>query len=320
MSVDFMRLIFELCRMSYTIRQRAYFDKATAEERSPTTDVAEALLRECDNFFATIPPHLSLDLSSVPPEQRARILLLHIYYYHMRCIVTRDFLIQKVERFISHLEKKSYPYSEDWGKILQLSEDCVDSAHKTVQCIMTISKLDLDLICYSFVDLFIVFQSILIVCADFLARPKEQHDAPKDTERKEMICAVLNHVQSIRKVAPTYSILREISLQFAGITGVTKEPITPNALLGQTHNTQSSASRLMPAAIGDLYMSDVQEDWFTSATKKLGLDFFDLNQGVSATVTTMPLNPETASYQGYATNTNEVEDWTARALKGNHAL
>lgn len=295
MPADLMELNLRVIRMSYSIRQRAYFDAVTAQERSPTLVVAESLLRECDGFFATIPMHLSLDFSPALPDQRARILLLHIYYLYMRCIVTRDFLIQKVERNICALENKAPPPSDDWMKSLQLSEDCVESAHKSIQCIMEGSNFGM--LEYSWLDLFFVFHSVLIVCADFLARPKGQTDTPKDTERKKMVRAMLNHVRGMRKLAHTYSILSQIAMQFASITGVVDDSTT--AQMMASHSMDPS---LEPAIFESdkaterlVEISDMQEDWFANATKNLGLDFFDLHQATGIVPPPVAMNADHAT-------------------------
>lgn len=322
MSAEFMSFAFEIVKLSYAIRQRAYFDKATAEERSPTLFVAEGLLSECDNFFATIPPNLSVDFTGASSEQRARILLLHIYYYYTRCIVTRDFLMQKVERRICTLENKPPPYRDDWDRTLILGEDCVESAHKSLRCI--IAGYPFGMIGYSWLDLFFVFHAILIVCADFLARPKQESDTPQDLERKEAVRTVLGTIREMRTLAPTYSILSQIAIQFASITGIADEPATPS----ESRSVQKTPSLVTESTLGSDGLtqslndiSDGQEDWFVTATSKLGLDFFDLSQASGAVPAA--LNASSLPAQGLYSETpnpTEVDDWTNRTLKGMHQI
>lgn len=322
MSADFMKYGFQLIRLSYTIRQRAYFDSNTAEERTPSLAMAESLMRECNSFIQTVPPNLSLDYSpTIPSEQRARILLLHVYYYYTRCIVSRDFLVQKVERNIAGLQDRRQSYTDEVSRILALSEDCVESAHQSLRCIMEGS--DLGLIGYSWLDLFFVFHSILIVCADFLARPRDQQDTAKDVERKDMVRAMLDHVRGM-KLAATYKILGRIATQFASITGVAEEYRAP----ADTFSQQDESIKIdeQEAALGHDKTSqnlaevlDVREDWFVHATSNLGLDFFDLQEGTDA----LPLQTEPSIYPemyGAQPSASEVDDWTARTLRGMHAL
>jgi proline utilization trans-activator len=322
MSAEFMTCAAELVRMSYSIRQRAYFDANTNEERMPSLAIAESLMRECNSFFQTIPKDLSLDfLPSTPPEQKGRLLLLYIYYFYTRCIVSRDFLIKKVESNIAYLEEKDVPASEELSRTLALSEDCVESAHQSLRCI--IAGADMGIIGFSWLDLFFVFHSVLIVCADFLARPKDHQDTTKDVERKEVVRAMLNHVRGM-KLALTYKTLGRIAMQFASITGVFVEQISPeNITSGQGGGDQIDEQE---AALGRgetaevlAEISDVREDWFANATSSLGLDFFELHENQGA----LPLQPGHPSYPemyGAQTSNSEVDDWTAQTLRGMHTL
>ncbi|KAH7078396.1 fungal-specific transcription factor domain-containing protein [Paraphoma chrysanthemicola] len=315
MSVEFMSCAFVLMQMSYKVRQRAYFDEDTGEERSPSVPVAVSLLRECDRFFPTLPPQHAADFSPLPPERRSLALLLHMYYYHVRCIVSRDFLIQKVERNISYMEQQSPPFSEDWDTTLALSEDCVESAYQSLRCIL--AGTNLGMMWYSFLDLFFLFHSVMIVCADFLARPRQQRDSPKDVERKEMVQAMLAYVHGLTKLAPTYTILNRIATQFASMTGVYDESTATRESSGQAYDPSTGP----PSDAGDdpnhINISDVQEDWFASATTNLGLDFFDLGQVASSG----PTAAHDATYTQYQkSTTSEVDDWTTSTLRGMHTM
>ncbi len=315
MPPELIGLSFEVFRMSYTIRQRAYFDALTAQERTPPLMDAEALLRDCDNFFATIPAHLSLDFLPASKDQRAGVLLLHIYYFYMRCTVTRDFLIQKVERNICHLENKQPPYSEDLSKALALSEDCVESAHRSIQCIM--AGTHLGIIGYSWLDLFFVFHSVLIACADFLARPKDQIDSVHDEQRKETVRAMLTHVRGLKKLSRTYSILGQIAMQFASITGVDNGPNASQRMNNQPSD-QSFGSMMMHRDGPAEHLVELPPepgDGFANATSNLGLDFFDLNQTTSTIPMPMQMDVDPSNFYMVSSPT-EPDDWTGRTLRG----
>ena len=309
-SPEFMATELELTRMSYRIRQCAYFDRVTKEERSPSLDTATLLLQQCAAFFATIPESLTLDFSPVSPDQRGRILLLHIYYYYTRCIVSRDFLCQKVERNLCYLEAKPPPLNEDWHRTLLMSEDCVDSAHQMLNCIL--AGAHLGMIGYSWLDLFFVSYSILIVCADFLARPQQQVDSAKDGKRKEVVCAALAFMRGVTKQAPTCTMVTQMAEQFAAITGVANDELyatqpSPPGENGAMHDT------------GEI--SDIHEDFFANATMDLGLDFCDLAQAARSVP---PCLPETLGQKGeqaygyletHPVAGGEVTDWTSRGLR-----
>jgi proline utilization trans-activator len=309
-SAEYMGCASQMIKLSYSMRQRAYFDPITAEERSPTVTVASTLLRECNEFFSSIPRHLSVDQSSTAPDQKARILLLHIYYYYMRCIVSRDFLIAKVEKNICHLENRAPPALEDWEMTLALSEDCVESAYRSIQYMMDASDLG---VIGAALDLFFVFHSVLIVCADFLARPRQQHDSPKDIDKKAAVRATLNHIRGLKQLAPTYSILSRIAMQFATMTGVCDKPLVQGQPIDPSLEPQ-----LTPE--DDAFrFTDVEDDWFASATTNLGLDFFDLNEAAAGYPT--PGTTTDSAYTGYLNpNASEVDEWTARTLRGMYSM
>ncbi|KAF2132087.1 hypothetical protein P153DRAFT_284970 [Dothidotthia symphoricarpi CBS 119687] len=312
MSAEFMLHGCELMKLSYSIRQRAYFDSSTAEEQTPTLNMAETLLRECEEFSARMPAEISL-IAPVPREQRARNLLFHIYMYHTRCTVSRDFLVHRVERRIQALENKLPPDSQDWKRTMALSEDCIESAHRAIQCIM--DGAPLGIMGYSWLDLFFVFHAVLIVCADFLARPKDQQDSPKDFERKEAVREMLNHVRGLKQLAPTYRILGQIAMQFASITGVTREYPMPQRFLSHSNET-SLESQSMTGEEGAAQtladMTAAHDNWYAHTTTDLGLDFFEI-QGT-------PAMSDPAAYPGYFMDPtpNEVDDWTSRPLRGMH--
>ncbi|KAJ5064141.1 separin [Bipolaris maydis] len=319
-SGDSASLCFDLVRLSYSVRQRAYFDQTSAEERSPTPAVAKALLRELDAFIATVPPNMSLDCYPLTSEHRSMALLLHIYYYHTRCMVTRDFLVQKIESSLSFLENEMFTDSDDWRTTLALAEDCVESVHKSLQCIR--AGIELGIIGYSWLDFYYVFHSIMIVCADFLARSKGQVESTKDTERKTTVRAVLDQIRDMQTLAPTYKTLSRIALQFANITEVAADRKSPTPT-DTPHDAmlESVAPAASDAGVEHvMQLADLGEDWFTNATADLGLDFFDLGHVTNPVAfAAMPDAPSGAEQTIESAN-NDVEDWTSKTLKGLHTI
>jgi separase len=318
----FMNLCSDLVSISYRIRQRAYFDKTSSEERSPTQAVAMTLLLECDDFYAKIPPHMSLDSAPGGTDLKAMTLLLHIYYYYTRCVISRDFLIQKVESNVCFLENKAFLASEDWPTTLILAEDCVESVHKSLHCITIGIDIGIfEIIGYSWLDFFFVFHSILIVCADFLARPKGQTDSPRDIERKATVCTVLGQVRGMQhKLPSTYRTLGQIALQFARITGVTQDGDSPTILDAPPDAPLESVVNMAPDERNESTdMLDIGGDWYTDATADLGLDFFDLGQATHP-VSFPIMDPRTSSEQVGDSTGDVVDEWTDRALKGMHTL
>jgi hypothetical protein len=103
-----------------------------------------------------------------------------------------------------------------------LSEDCIVSAIKSLQCLNIVAEHGF-INGASWLDVFYVFHAVLLVCADFLARPADRIDSTEDLQRKDLVRTILRSIGSI-KLAPTYNILSQIAFQFASITGATDEP------------------------------------------------------------------------------------------------
>lgn len=144
----------------------------------------------------------------------------------------------------------------------------------------------------------------------------------KDVERKEMVRVMLNHIRGM-KMAATYKILSKIAVQFAAITGVTEDQGPTPMYTGQAGGSRLDEKH---AALGQdetaqtlVEISDIQEDWFANATSSLGLDFFELQEGPDS----LPLHAEASTYPelyGQQPTAGEVDDWTARTLRGMHSL
>jgi hypothetical protein len=134
-----------------------------------------------------------------------------------------------------------------------------------------------------------------------------------------MVCAMLDHVCGMKKLAPTYSILSRIAMQFAGLTGVYHEREGSEGMSNQVHEQSPNSMVGHESVMSSSARTDFEEDWFASATTNLGLDFCDLNQTTSA--------PPIPGHQGDATYPvniqpmiSQVEDWTARKLRARRVL
>ncbi|KAF2110420.1 hypothetical protein BDV96DRAFT_691201 [Lophiotrema nucula] len=172
----------------------------------------------------------------------------------------------------------------------------------------------------AWIDVFYVFHAVLIVCTDFLVRPKDRHDSPEDTLRKTAVRTIL-HPTAVIDLAPTYNILSQFAIQFAGITGVSDEPYT-------TYHTPSQSSNLLsPSPIPTTFQGSVVEksnqatEWYENeSANAVPWDFLALytsneNLGLRA-------YPDCYSggLIGSEPSASEVDDWTARTLKGMHSI
>ena len=262
----------------------------------------------------------------------------HVYYFYIRCIVTRNYLIQKVERNIRSLENSENCCPGDDPEHLQaaaLSEDCIVSAFKSLQCLNIISDLGF-LNGVSWLDVFFVFHAVLIVCADFLARPKEQVDSHEDIRRKDSVRTILRSTGAI-KLAPTYNILSQIAFQFASITGATDEPYasqhfnrtgttTESSVPPPTPQTPSFTGDGMPKGLIEVSNPAHDHDWYQNEAANIPWwDFFDLatqgTGGAGGAGGNLGFNNYYAhAYSGVyldpGTAAGDEDEWTRGQLKG----
>ncbi|KAF2709524.1 hypothetical protein K504DRAFT_533879 [Pleomassaria siparia CBS 279.74] len=262
-------------KMSYQMVKRAYPANNSPKHHLVPISTAKTLLKELDDWHTALPEHLKLDSPGF--YLRSRGLLLHVHYYFTRCLFTRDYLIQKVESNICRIENKPFTPGASMDMIVALSEDCINTALESLKCLIRIDEAG-GLSGVSWIDIFYVFHSVLIVCVDFLARPKDQPESPQDVERKDCVRKIL-YSSRVIKMASTYHILGQITIRFASITGALDETYT-------LCNLPTEATILSPTlesipSVRGTFTSIVDvlktNNWnYQNEDTKLPWDFFDL--------------------------------------------
>jgi hypothetical protein len=190
----------KLCKLSYDVLIRAYRHNGPGKSHTPSVQQAKALLKELDEWDNTLPAYFRSD-GSLPSGQKKGVLLLQAYYMYTRCIVTRDYVVRKVEKRLSCFETKQYPQiSEEASEALALAEDCLDSAYRSLQYISSAFELEL-LDDVMHMHIMYVFHATLVICADFLARSKDEPDSRIDSDRKATVCRILR-LSKKRYLAP----------------------------------------------------------------------------------------------------------------------
>ncbi|KAF2654581.1 hypothetical protein K491DRAFT_693763 [Lophiostoma macrostomum CBS 122681] len=319
---DFLEKSLDLAKLSYQVRRRAYWTVEVIGDPTPPVTTAKTLLGELDDWQGRLPGHLEVDYPHFPKQRRA-VLMLHVYLLYTRCIVTRNYLIQKIERNIRRLENKQYPPQDDPfnAQMAALSEDCIVSAIKSLQCLNIVAEIG-SINGESWFDVFYVFHAVLLICADFLARPANRVDTTEDVQRKDLVRAILRSTGAV-KLAPTYNILSQIAFQFASITGATDEPYpsrrttAESSMVPPTPQPPSISGDGMPRGIIEISNPDHDHDWYENEAANIPWwDFFDIanHGGASAMNTYYAAYPVGSVEPGSATC--EIDDWTARAMRG----
>ena len=183
----------ELMKLSYQIMREAH---PTTLTQTPSVELTNKLLRQLDEWYSTVPVQCRVD-SSFPKGGERPSLLVHLVYLYTRCVITRGFVVQKVEEDILRFEDKPSSESAQLVAVAALREDCLNSALETLQHLSETTELGQlqDHLC---LRIFHLFHAVLIICVDFLARPRHQKDSPKDIERKIAVR------ESLRSTRPEY--------------------------------------------------------------------------------------------------------------------
>lgn len=290
-------------------------------EETPTITTAKELLKELDCWHCALPQHLRPEWNSMLQKQRRAVLLLHVYYHHSRSLVCRPFLIKKVDQDISRLEQKSQPSTDLVGYVYSLSQDCATAAHSAIEYLHKLAVLGL-LDGTGWLDVYYIYHGVLILCLDFLARPRDQVDSPDDLARKAAVRTILNATRSL-KLAPTYRILAQVAAQFAGIVGIAEdiaasEQATTEHIVHISPVSREQLSHIVPDSRAQVDVSNIVSDWFQHDASSMSWDFFDI--GAHMGVHSASLDEISVPYAGTFAEAdlalNEVDDWAARALSG----
>ncbi|PVH95861.1 hypothetical protein DM02DRAFT_731546 [Periconia macrospinosa] len=292
--------------ISTEVQAKAYPLGSAQKECSPST--TRQLLHELDSWHASLPPHLRSE-SSVPTARKRIVLVMMIYYNYIRCVVTRVFLIRKTEKNISRWEHLDPSPPELSQEELDLSENCIECAYASLQCFKTPGSKLLDGPLSN--DLSEILHGVLILCLDFLARPKGFPDSLKDCERKVMAQRVLRSIPPIHPRSH-YVMLGQTSFQLASITGIidpdTHTPMDQFHLWEDPHSPEASRpSNMMPST------TKPSTGWFDVETCDMPWSSFDMSmqdpsEGMVPGSNMGPFMDITSS---------GTDDWTTRILSIN---
>ncbi|KAF2691618.1 hypothetical protein K458DRAFT_381464 [Lentithecium fluviatile CBS 122367] len=303
---EFTKHGYGICKLSYEVRIKAYRQHGSNQDQTPSIAQAKAILKELDDWYGALPAHLRSE-GPLPNAQKKAVLVFQNYYLYTRSIITRDYLIQKVERRVSRLEPhQPSRTSEDFDseEALALAEDCLDSACQSLRCLSAANELGF-LSGVLRLDALYVHHATLIICA---ARSKDHLDSQKDMERKAAVGRVLGSTQQ-KYLAPAYNVLSKMAFQFAEITGVT-DGVHPPPLTTAETDLYPTGPYPTPVAVEDQTygMVDPTRHWFDNETTYTPWNFFDMSMQNS----TVPVHDPLA-YSGYFMDStvDDLDDWTA---------
>jgi proline utilization trans-activator len=195
-------------------------------ELSPTCDKAAHILQELSAWKAQLPQHLHPGWQFIFPRQHRAVLLLHVYYNHIKCVVTRPYLLAKINRDIERQSLVESPGAVPVNAaIASLSQDCRFAAKEAADNIQQLASNRL-LEGVLWLDFFYLQHAMLVMSLAFLGQPHDnEQESVMDAAHRTAVTSLIRLCQTT-KLAPTYSILCRVAISFAHIVGIDTEDVS----------------------------------------------------------------------------------------------
>lgn len=227
-----------LTRICVRIKHNIYPAGVNDDSSLPHPNVAHEMLQEIDNWYQSLPSHLTLhnQTSGLLPRQRRAVILLHIAYHHAKSLVTRPYLLQKIESEITRT-----PLTNDFdSQVLELAYACQGSARDAMALLQDLATANL-VDGVGWYDVYYAYHGVLVLCLEFLMRPISSNPSPSSSPNrgvltlaesenlrynKQAVGSVLDVLRHVR-LSPTYHILLQVAIQFARIVSVVADQAWP---------------------------------------------------------------------------------------------
>jgi proline utilization trans-activator len=223
-----------------------------------TTDMANQLDQVLSRWELSLPQHLQSSAPFATPRHRRSVQLLHATCSHLRSVLGRPYLLCRINHQLDH---RSAPF--DFGDPSQTLAPAIEklaqiSLMGARRCMSVLADLA-DHGCLEgelWYDYYYIHHASLILSLPFLIDP---HDSQHASDRA-MISTALNLAKHSR-LAPTYRILVNVSIQFADIVGIGPDddpsrPPSPRRPVGQTLTELNQAARANNGRVNDNF-----SDW-----------------------------------------------------------
>ena len=211
-----------LTRLAFRAKQLIY--NASEVHKSDAADTVTAnarqLLHDLKDWYDSLPPHLRVGRNAVHVQQARAVLLLDILYHHTRSLVTRPFLISRVNKQIDMVEQSSNPKTNQGtmsDEAVRLADQCVNDAHQVVRLGLRLIRENL-FNGTSWLDVYYLYQSCFVVCVNFIPQLADIPESAEDIARKSSIDEIYSAMRS-RPLAATFRTFIQVGSQFASLVG-----------------------------------------------------------------------------------------------------
>lgn len=218
--LGYMDYALRLTKLASEIKRTIYLAPSANIKGGEASDISAAnhLLKSLESWHRSLPSYMQLECLSLAPKQRRAILLLHIQYYHAQSLITRPFILHKAQTLVARQSDKNDPPPDLGSEVRDLSHICGTSARSVAILLQQLATGGM-FEGVAWLDAYYLYHCILILSLDFLGRPIGQKDTPDDTARKQAVRELVDAVRNM-ELCPTWTILIQVSLQFAKIVGI----------------------------------------------------------------------------------------------------
>ena len=208
------------------------------DELLPTCEKAEQLMIELATWKSQLPRHLHPSWQFIIPRQRRAVILLHVYHSHIRTVISRPYLLARVNRDIESQSIESPGRLAIDPAIHSLSQDCRFSAKDAADNIEQLAVVNM-LEPVLWLDFFYLQHAMLVMSLAFLGQRQDLgQESAMDTAHRASVTSLIRLCQTY-KLAPTYSILCRVAISFANIVGIDTDDVSSQDEDEQQHVTES---------------------------------------------------------------------------------
>ncbi|KAK5063021.1 hypothetical protein LTR84_005097 [Exophiala bonariae] len=182
------------------------------------------IAKELTTWYTRLPRHLRPEWSFISPRHLRAVLLLHINYHHIASVLTRPYLLARVDHDIKHQADSGSSLPSETISTVNLAQECISSSVAVADMLHRLSSESL-LEGLGWTDFYYLYHAMLALCLDFLGRP---HLAVTNewTVRDRSISANVSFMIEMcqtHQLGPTYRILSQVAIQLACIVGLAGE-------------------------------------------------------------------------------------------------
>ncbi|KEF53889.1 uncharacterized protein A1O9_10291 [Exophiala aquamarina CBS 119918] len=185
-------------------------------------DSLNIISKELKGWYTRLPRHLRPEWCFISPRHLRAVLLLHINYHYIASVLTRPYLLSKVEHDIKHqgMSESSSPPTVR-STVGSLAQECISSSMAIADMLQRLSSESL-LEGLGWTDFFYLYHAMLALCLDFLGRPRlsaTEEWTVRDRAISANVSFMIEMCQT-HQLGPTYQILSQVAIQLAYIVGL----------------------------------------------------------------------------------------------------